>query len=155
MVKSSKNTELAPEASAADLPQAQQPTWKERLLPWASGLRLIVVILVVAVIASTTTAVIFYVRSPKDSTVILRDDTTAQVIDKIGQLVVLPTGETPLIATIKDPALLASQPFFAHAQKGDILLIYNKASRAYLYDPIANKIIDVAPLNPSLSPAVH
>ena len=32
-------------------------------------------------------------------------------------------------------------------QKGDKVLIYSNAKKAYLYDPVSDKIINIAPLN--------
>ena len=69
------------------------------------------------------------------------------LIAAIGNLIVLPTGEEPTIATVADLSKLKNQPFFAKATKGDKVLIYNNAKRAILYNPASNKIIEVAPLN--------
>ncbi len=66
---------------------------------------------------------------------------------KVGRLVVLPSNETPTIATVSDPEALKDQPFFAQAVKGDKVLIYAQSKKAYLYSVTLNKIIDVAPLN--------
>ena len=66
---------------------------------------------------------------------------------RVGRLAVLPTGETPTIATVSDPEALKDQPFFANAVKGDKVLIYAQAKKAYLYSVVLDKIIDVAPLN--------
>jgi len=68
------------------------------------------------------------------------------IISKIGQLIVLPQNETPTFATVVDPTALQSQPFFANASKGDVVLIYTSAKEAILYDPSMNKIVAVAPL---------
>ncbi len=54
---------------------------------------------------------------------------------------------TPTVATVSDPAKLQGQTFFANAKVGDKVLIYTNAKMAYLYDPISNKLINVAPLN--------
>ena len=60
---------------------------------------------------------------------------------------VLPEDEEPSVATVADPEQLAGQPFFSKAKKGDKVLIYTNAQKAILYDPVAKKIIDIAPLN--------
>ena len=64
----------------------------------------------------------------------------------VGKLIVLPEGETPTVATVSDPNALTNQAFFSSAKKGDRVLIYAKAKKAILYDPVLNKIINVAPL---------
>lgn len=77
------------------------------------------------------------------------------LVTKVGQLMVLPTNETPTVATVVDPNLLKSQPFFANAQKGDAVLIYTSSKVAILYDPSVNKIVNVAPItigSPTTSP---
>ena len=74
-------------------------------------------------------------------------DETKAVIDAVGKLIVLPTGEDPTVATVTDPSKLKDQTFFAHAQVGDKVLVYTTARRAILYSPTLNKIIEVAPIN--------
>lgn len=69
------------------------------------------------------------------------------LIERVGKLVFLPTGETPTIATVSDLEMLKDQPFFAEAKKGDKVLIYTNAKKAILYDPVANKIVNMATLN--------
>lgn len=69
------------------------------------------------------------------------------IIDKVGKLVILPQNEDPTIATVTDPAKLSDQPFFANSKSGDKVLIYQEASRAVLYRPSENKVIEIAPLN--------
>jgi len=74
-------------------------------------------------------------------------DQNAKVLSEVGKLIQLPQGETPTIATVTDKEKLTNQPFFTNAKNGDIILIYTKAKKAILFDPIAKKIIDVAPLS--------
>lgn len=74
-------------------------------------------------------------------------DDTAALVTKVGRLIALPEGEDPTVATVTDPARLAGQPFFAKAKTGDKVLVYTVAKKAYLYDPAADKLLEVAPLN--------
>lgn len=71
---------------------------------------------------------------------------TAAIIAKVGKLIRLPEGETPTLATVADPSKLKDQQFFAKAKTGYRVLIYPKAKEAILYDPFANKIVEVAPV---------
>jgi hypothetical protein len=75
-----------------------------------------------------------------------------KLIAAVGKLTVLPEGEKPTIATVTDPEKLKDQPFFINAKKGNKVLIYANAKKAILYDPIANMIIDVAPINLGVTP---
>jgi hypothetical protein len=72
---------------------------------------------------------------------------TQKLVSKVGLLILLPTGETPTVATVVDPEQLKDQAFFANAHKDDKLLIYTNSKQAFLYSPSQNKIIAVAPIN--------
>lgn len=69
------------------------------------------------------------------------------IAETVGQLMILPVGEVPTIATVIDPDKIKDQPFFANAEKDDKVLIYTIAKKAILYRPSANKIIEVSALN--------
>lgn len=69
------------------------------------------------------------------------------IVDAVSKLIILPTNETPTVATITDLSKLDGQLFFADAKLGDKVLIYTQAQKAILYDPAANKIVEIAPLN--------
>ena len=71
---------------------------------------------------------------------------TAALIAKVSQLILLPADEQPTVATVADPEKLKNQPFFKNSHKGDKVLIYTNAKKAFLYDPVAHKIVEVAPV---------
>ena len=66
---------------------------------------------------------------------------------KVNLIIDLPTGETPVLATVTDLAPLAGNAFFTNAKIGDDVLLYPIAKEAFLYDPNANIIVEVASLN--------
>lgn len=76
-----------------------------------------------------------------------------KVVAEVGKLIDLPADETPTVATVTDITKLKDQPFFAKAKNGDKVLIYTNSKKAILYDPIAKKVIDVAPINIGTSSA--
>lgn len=80
-------------------------------------------------------------QKPKETT-----NDVAKIVAEVGKLIKLPEGEVPSIATISDIEKLKEQPFFQNGKNGNILLVYNKASKAILYDPLEKRVIEVAPL---------
>ncbi len=76
-------------------------------------------------------------------------EANTQLIEKVGKLIILPKDEEPSIATVADLNKLKGQPFFAKAELGDKVLIYQKDRKAILYRPSTNQIIELAPLNNS------
>lgn len=64
-----------------------------------------------------------------------------RLIDEIGEHMVLPAGETPVIATVAEPQKLAGQEFFADVEAGDKVLLYRSADVAVLYRPSLRRII--------------
>ncbi len=69
------------------------------------------------------------------------------IFDKVDQLAVVPQNETPTLAKVSNPELLKEQAFFIDAKKGDVVLIFSNAKKAVLYDPVANKIINMTSIN--------
>jgi hypothetical protein len=72
---------------------------------------------------------------------------TKDLIAKVGKLVMLPTDEEPVLATVTDKEKLNDQPLFAKAENGDKILIYAKAQKAYIYNPAKDVLVDVVPVN--------
>jgi len=106
-------------------------------------------VLIVLVVALGVSSYYFYAQfnSLKRNPQQLAQQEVRDLIEQVGRLVVLPEGETPTVATVTDPEKLKDQPFFTNAKKGDKVLIYTNARKAILYDPVANKIIEIAPIN--------
>lgn len=77
---------------------------------------------------------------------------TEDIINRVGKLIVLPEGEEPTVATVTDPEKLQEQAFFARAKVGDKVLIYTQARKAFLFDPVKNILLEVAPLTTEIAP---
>lgn len=84
---------------------------------------------------------------PKNTEDVLLNKEVKTLTQRVGEHIFLPEGEVPTIATVSDPEALRGQTFFIDAKKGDKVLIFPNAKKAILYDPIADKIITIAPLN--------
>ena len=103
----------------------------------------------------------YYWMSPQVTTTVPATTTETSpaevqvLLEKLGQHLVLPTGETPEIGQIDDPVqAVETQPFLAGVQKGDVLIVYVKAQKAIVYSPARELIINVGPvsLGPESSP---
>jgi hypothetical protein len=105
-----------------------------------------VILLVVLLLASMGTGIYFYKKATTDPKVAAQKD-LQDTVRAVGKLIVLPTNETPTMATVSDPEKLKDQIFFQHASKGDKVLIYTVAGKAILYNPSTNKIVEVSPIN--------
>ena len=105
------------------------------------------VILAVAVISAGGIVYMFTRGNGVSNDPITQDSEVKNLVEKISSFLVLPTDEEPTVATVSDPKALKGQAFFDKAKKGDKVLIYGKAGKAILYDPIANKILEIAPIN--------
>ncbi|OGM26016.1 hypothetical protein A2962_03605 [Candidatus Woesebacteria bacterium RIFCSPLOWO2_01_FULL_39_61] len=69
------------------------------------------------------------------------------LIKEVGEIIKLPEGETPTIATVTDIEKVKEQSFFKNAQNGDKILVYQGAKKAYLYRPSERKVIEVGVVN--------
>lgn len=127
----------------------QQNTYSGGEKPKLNKLAVAIVFgIVVILITAIGTSVYFYKKANKDP----QEDAMkelARVTKMVGKHIVLPEGETPTMATVSDPEKLKDQPFFANAKKGYKVLIFSDSRKAILYDPVEDKIVEVAPINAS------
>ena len=65
----------------------------------------------------------------------------AKWVERIGVSVELPISETPTLANVTNRSRLGEQEFFRDAKNGDMVLIYPRSSRAYLYRPSTEKLV--------------
>jgi Flp pilus assembly protein CpaB len=69
------------------------------------------------------------------------------LIAKVKALTVLPE-EEPILFTVNDANLLRSQQaFFKDAQNGDVLMVFQKDSKALIYRESENKIVNAGPIS--------
>ena len=66
-----------------------------------------------------------------------------ETIKKVGELILLPVGETPTVAQITTLEQTQGQDFFRNAAIGDKIVVYSNARKAYLYRPSSHKLIEV------------
>lgn len=106
---------------------------------------------IVYMAASTFAAVRFYdlyrfyeAKVPKSDKEVEKE--TTEIVAQLSKIMQVPS-EKPVIATVKDKdALKAQQTFFAQAENGDKLVVFQTARKAILYRPSSGKIIESGPL---------
>lgn len=74
-------------------------------------------------------------------------DEVIELVAKVARHILLPEGEMPTVMSVTDKEKLSGQAFFIHAKNGDKVLVYTEAKKAFLYDPIADKILEVGPVS--------
>lgn len=116
-----------------------------------NNMKIIRMILTVLFIALFAVSIYFFIENRKINKQ-LTDPSNSQpqqeiddLISKVGALIILPEGQEPIIATVKDvDALAAQQPFFRDAENGDMILIYKE--KAIIYSTKKNKLVNVGPV---------
>lgn len=108
----------------------------------------VIIGLVVFVLAITVSIFLYFRLNPQTIETAGQNNSEAKKLyAKVGKHFVLPLDELPTIATVTEPEKLQGQTFFAKAKKGDKVLIFTNAKEAILYDPVADRVVTVAPLN--------
>ncbi len=129
---------------------------KETLTPKASGVKVsakyLLFLVIIGLAAFGGWSYYGYQQSKKEvlrlSTLEGQQELQEKEVDKllgaVSKHLVIPTDEEPTIATISDiDALTESQPFFKGASNGDKVIVYVGASRAIIYSPERDVIINV------------
>ena len=115
--------------------------------------KILISLIAILVIGAAATPAYYFYNQYQKSQELLKNPTEAAkeevraLVARVGQLLELPQGEEPTVATVSDKNKLKDQAFFAKSENGDKVLIYTNAKKAILYRPSINKVIDVAPVN--------
>lgn len=114
--------------------------------------RLAIVLSVIVIAVAAIPSVYFYnqyrtTQSLLSNPSVLGAKEVDELVNRVGKLFELPSGENPTVASVSDVNKLKDQPFFARAQNGDKVLIYTKTQKAILYRPSTDKIVEVGPVN--------
>jgi hypothetical protein len=110
-----------------------------------SGKLRIVLLILLLVLLAAAPSVYFYQKyqAAVKSTV---EPKPGDVVAKAGRHILLPTGEEPTVFTVTEKDKLSGQEFFANSKNGDFVLVYHAAKKAFLYDPVADRIVEVGPV---------
>ncbi|MDQ5950066.1 MAG: hypothetical protein QG585_6 [Patescibacteria group bacterium] len=106
-------------------------------------------ILAIALVIVSLIGLFLFVRSKRlgGNSAEANEKKVKEVVEKVEKIIDLPQGELPSLAIVDDVDMLRDQPFFADAKKGDMVLLYGKAQKVYIYNPDDNMIINASSLN--------
>lgn len=86
-------------------------------------------------------------KAPAGEPGVLSQAEIQALTNRIGKLTILPTGEEPAVAMIKNAeGLIKEQPFYTGAINGDIVFVYQNAGKAVVYSPSRNIIVNMGPV---------
>jgi hypothetical protein len=84
------------------------------------------------------------------------EEKNKELVVKINKVYALPKDEDPVVAIVSDEGTFKKEyPVFTTAQKGDNLLLYEKAGQAILFRESENKVIGTASFTVNSGAAVH
>ncbi|MBI2415067.1 MAG: hypothetical protein HYV33_00200 [Candidatus Kerfeldbacteria bacterium] len=81
----------------------------------------------------------------EQSPAIQQERAVSDVTAQLAAHVVLPSNETPSVATVQDAdTLKQDSTFYADAKNGDYVVIYQ--TKAYLYNPTLDRVVNIGPV---------
>lgn len=69
-----------------------------------------------------------------------------ELVRRVSKHILLPKEENPTLLTVSDKTRLSGQPFFNNAENGNMVLIYEQAKKAFLYDVEKDLVLEVGPV---------
>lgn len=119
----------------------------------ANANKLMVTILAITTVAGFGLAAYTYsefMKIKQDPTAAVRDSRKQgeeRILQKMGKLIELPKDDAPSFSKISDESLSGNVPFLKNGKKGDHLVIFPKAQKAFLYRESENRLINVGPVS--------
>lgn len=116
----------------------------------------IIGVLILGILVAAAAAWVLYFKNPgqknapkstQANTEVAAKAEAKMLSEEISKFLELPEGEQAVVMTVSDVSKLSDQPFFRRAKNGDKVLYYPASQRAFLYDPVAKKILDIGFLN--------
>lgn len=114
-----------------------------------SPVKVVVTVIVFLLLACGIAGTVYFYnkyQQLKADPVVAAKEINKEILENVGKLTVLPSGEEPTIATVSDKDKLNTQIFFKDAENQDKLIVYVTTKKAILYRPSTNKIINIAPI---------
>jgi len=70
-----------------------------------------------------------------------------EVLEKLSKLMVLPEGDPVLFKVSDQEQMRKQQAFFKDTMNDDVLLVFQQSSKAIIYRPSTNLVVNVGPIN--------
>lgn len=70
-----------------------------------------------------------------------------ELVSDLRKVAVLPADEEPQVAELTDKDKQKNNPFFANAENGDKVLVYQKASKVIIYRPSTKQVVNMATID--------
>lgn len=134
------------ESLAEELSSEAKVCTKKKCCSMKSKFGILVVIILLAVVGYYSWT-IYKTQSSQADTQKMAEQRVMALVAKVRRHMVLPDKEIPQVAEIKDAALAAKeQPFLTGSQNGDVLLVYESISKAIVYSPARDVIVNAGPV---------
>ena len=69
------------------------------------------------------------------------------ILEKLSKLMVLPAGDPVLFKVNDEETMKKQQAFFKDTKNDDVLLVFQESSKAIIFRPSTNMIVNVGPIN--------
>lgn len=132
--------------------ETQNQTERSKKTKLPSGKSLILLIIFLGLVSFSAWSFQSYSQAKKEVLKLSTLEGRQELLDKeldsllgdVRRHLILPEDEQPVVATISDiDALSKEQPFFEGASNGDKVIVYTTASKAIIYSPERDVIVNV------------
>jgi hypothetical protein len=132
------NAETAPDSTAQ---KGGERSWR-RVVMHQRILLLVVVAVVIAI------SVIYFINNGSSNDNSNNNSGSgADILTRLGAVMILPEGETPSISTVTDAeGLKNGATFYRDAENGDKILVYAQSGKIIIYREADNLIVNVGPI---------
>ncbi|MDR1272741.1 MAG: hypothetical protein LBK04_07140 [Clostridiales Family XIII bacterium] len=116
--------------------KTKRPAGRQISLKWALA--------AIGVVLAIAAAAIFIVLNYNSN---VDEGPNADMLAKLGGIMILPEGEEPVVSTVTDAAgLKDGAPFYRNAENGDKILIYAESGKIIIYREGENLIVNAGPI---------
>lgn len=107
-------------------------------------------LLILALVSTSALAVYFYRQGKMATKFPLASESLSEreLLDRVASMVILPKDEQPLIRQVQNAQQYQDRPVLNQAQNGDIMVVYQQASRVIIYRPADQKLVAMGQFQP-------